>query len=425
MMCFFYEARISVQMFLLVFSLICIIVIEMGFLYLWKQGCQVYKQICIGLVLLIQIFVFIFMILDAGFGVLSQKLCFHIHCFLLFVFMLLSLIYIVCIIYKEHQKVIIINNTSIKEAFDTLPIGICFFNESGLLILCNSSMYRFGFALFGKDIQTVSDLDDCLKKDFIPLDGVYRDGDLFILNNHTTWYLEKRQFIYENKYSYTKFIAYDVSVLHNKKMELEREMKHLRGFRDKLYKLSANVVAITREEEILNTKMRVHDEMGRCLLLAQKYLSYEQIEDTMDQIILNWQRAVSMMKYHYDSEENDMLMQIRKTCEDLNIRFIQTGELPSQNKAAYILTCAVRECVTNAVRYAEASELYVNFFRDSIEAGVKVSNNGKIPESEIIEGGGLSTLRKRVENAGGMMVIQSFPYFQLTVKIPLTEGEIL
>jgi signal transduction histidine kinase len=73
--------------------------------------------------------------------------------------------------------------------------------------------------------------------------------------------------------------------------------------------------------------------------------------------------------------------------------------------------------VTNAVRYAEATELYVVFSETEAEASVTISNNGKIPEGEIVEGGGLSTLRRRVERAGGAMTVQSLPNFKLTVTV--------
>lgn len=421
----FYEVSISLQILLLVLTLICIIVLEISCLYLFKQGCSIYKIILNIIMLLFVIIIFVLMMLDTSFGKISLKFCLPIPYWFVTLLIIIILFVNVFIIYKERQQVIMINNTSIKEAFDLLPIGICFFNETGLPILCNTSMYRFSSTVVGKDIQAIADLEGCLNNDFIPLEGVVRDGNLFMLKNGSTWYLEKRQFLYEDKYYYVEFIAYDVTVLHDRKLDLEREMKRLQGFRDKLYKLSANVVAVTKEEEILNTKMRVHDEMGRCLLLAQKCLTQECLEDKMNHIALSWQRAISMMKYHYDSDEKDMLLQVRKTCEALKISYIQNGDLPKQSKIAYIFTCAIRECVTNAVRYAKASELYVNFYQESIESSVMITNNGHLPTSEIVEGGGLSTLRKRVENAGGIMEIQSFPYFQLTVRLPITEGEIL
>jgi signal transduction histidine kinase len=77
--------------------------------------------------------------------------------------------------------------------------------------------------------------------------------------------------------------------------------------------------------------------------------------------------------------------------------------------------------VTNAVRYAGATELYADFSETKTEATVTVANNGKQPDGEIIEGGGLSTLRRRVERAGGTMTLQSLPKFRLTVTVPKAE----
>jgi signal transduction histidine kinase len=182
--------------------------------------------------------------------------------------------------------------------------------------------------------------------------------------------------------------------------------------------LSANVVTVTREEEILNTKMRVHDEMGRCLLAIQKYLKEDSAEKIPVSIVESWQKAVSMLKYNNDTSDDDMLLQIRKTCESIKLDFVQVGELPKEEKTAYILICAVRECVTNAARYAEATKLYAEFTENETTASVKVTNNGIAPTEEISEGGGLSSLRSRVERFGGEMLVQSFPEFSLTVTVP-------
>ena len=81
--------------------------------------------------------------------------------------------------------------------------------------------------------------------------------------------------------------------------------------------------------------------------------------------------------------------------------------------------------MTNAVRYAEATALYTTFSETAEKASVIVTNNGKSPEREIVEGGGLSTLRHRVERAGGVMSVQSFPNFQLTVILPKGKDGVL
>ena len=54
-----------------------------------------------------------------------------------------------------------------------------------------------------------------------------------------------------------------------------------------------------------------------------------------------------------------------------------------------------------------------------------VTNNGKIPEGDIVEGGGLSTLRRRVERAGGTMRVDARPSFRLTVTVPKEREGIL
>ena len=319
----------------------------------------------------------------------------------------------------------IINNTSIKEAFDNLPTGVCFFNEAGLPVLCNHAMQRFSFAVCGKDVQYITDLEHCLDKDFAPTTDAKKDGRVFVLPDGRAWHLEKRTITNESGDLYTQYIAADVTELHENRVALQEETEQLRRVQSDLKVLAANIMTVTREEEILNTKMRVHDEMGKCLVAAQKYLQADSDESIPDSVAAAWQRAVSMIKYSNETDDEGMLLQIRKTCESIHLRFVQTGELPKEERAAYLLTCAVRECVTNAARYADASELYAVFTESGTDAAVTVYNNGKSPDSEIVEGGGLSTLRRRVERAGGIMIIQSLPKFQLTVTVPKEKEGVL
>jgi signal transduction histidine kinase len=277
-------------------------------------------------------------------------------------------------------------------------------------------MHRFSFAICGKDVQFITDLQDPLAEDFTPVEGAVKDGKVFTATDGRAWQLEKRTVADEHQGNYTQFVALDVTDLQQNRVELTEENNQLRRVQADLKRLSSNVVTVTREEEILNTKMRVHDEMGRCLVAARKYLQ-EGSDSIPESVIYAWRRAVSMLKYNNETNDEDMLLQIRQTCESVKLNFHQTGTLPKED-AAYILTCAVRECVTNAVRYADASELYAEFSETECLAAVTVTNNGKQPDSEIVEGGGLSTLRRRVERAGGTMTVQSIPKFKLTVTVP-------
>lgn len=418
MMTCFYQASNLWQSILLVISQFSMICLAVSSIFLIRRKCKLSRQLSMGGVFLLNAALYVTMQLDSRITGAEQGLHLHIPYAVLMLVILSSLLFGLWAILSETRNRKTISNASIKESFDNLPTGVCFFNESGLPVLCNHAMYRFSFAVCGKDVQFVTDLQNCLNDDFVPISGVSKVGKVFILSDGKALQLEKRSVLHENGNRYTQYIATDVTDLHQNRIELQKENEHLRKVQEDLQRLSANVVTVTREEEIFNTKMRVHDEMGRCLLAAQKYLKEGCTESIPDSVAISWQRAVSMIKYSNDTPEDDMLLQIRKTCEYVKLNFRQTGSLPKQESVAYLLTCAVRECVTNAVRYAEATELYVSFAEDETQARVCVTNNGRVPEGDIVEGGGLSTLRRRIERAGGMMMIRSLPYFELSVTVP-------
>lgn len=421
----FYQMSSLWQTVLLVISQFVMISLAAEWILLFKRKCKGSKLSIIGAVFLLNTVLYIMMQLDGRLMIASQGINLHIPYALLLSITMLSFAFGTFAVLSETRNRKSISHTSIKEAFDNLPTGVCFFNEAGLPVLCNLAMQRFSFAVCGRDVQFITDLESFFSPDFLPTDGVRKNGKVFILENGSAWQLEKRIFTHESGESYTQYIAVDVTDLQKSRVELTRENQQLRKVQAELKQLSANVVVITREEEILNTKMRVHDEMGKCLMAAQKYLKEDCTESIPDSLATAWQRAVSMLKYSNDASDEDMLLQIRKTCEYVKLAFIQTGTLPKQEHAAYLLTCAVRECVTNAVRYAEATELHAEFTENETEATVTVTNNGKIPERQIVEGGGLSTLRRRVERAGGTMMVQSFPEFKLTVTIPKRKEKVL
>ncbi len=424
MMNYFCQVSTVLQVILLVLSLLTVISLTGGCTLLFRHRYNARKKIAVSVVLLLfNATLYVLMQIDSRITGTEHSL--HLPYVLAFLVTLLSLAFSVWFFLNETKNRKTINNTSIKEAFDNLPTGVCFFNEVGLPVLCNRTMQRFSFAVCGKDVQFVTDLQSCLENGFVPSEGVTRDGKVFTLYGGTAWQLEKRTISDGKQGYYTQFIALDVTDLHNSRVELTEENIELRRVQAELKRLSANVVAITREEEILNTKMRVHDEMGRCLVEAQKYLRDDGDESIPESVVHSWRRAVSMLKYNNETDDDDMMAQIIKTCESLKIDFIQTGKLPEEEKTAYILTCAVRECVTNAVRYADASELYAEFTETEDIATVSVFNNGNKPDGVIVEGGGLSTLRRRVERAGGTMSVHSIPEFRLTVTVPKAKEGVL
>ena len=50
-----------------------------------------------------------------------------------------------------------------------------------------------------------------------------------------------------------------------------------------------------------------------------------------------------------------------------------------------------------------------------------LTNDGRAPETPVQEGGGLSGLRRRVEQASGQMTVESRSRFALTITLPIQE----
>lgn len=329
---FFFEVSDFRQTVLLVLSLITIAALCCYFSLTFCRGHKVSKQICAGGMLLFHGAVYVLLQLDSRIAGATHAPHWPVPYIPLILVTLLSLVYALHGSFGNTASRKTINNTSIKEAYDNLPTGVCFFNEKGLPILCNHAMHRFSFAVTGKDVQYITDSEACLREDFQPVEGVKKEGKLFLLPDQTVHQLDKRTVSYEDGSLFIQFVATDVTELYRTGMELKQENLRLRRVQSDLRKLSANVVTATREEEILNTKMLVHDEMGRCLVEARKYLCEDAEGSISTEMVRSWKRAVAMLKYNNDTQEEDMLSQVRKTCKTLNVTFTKQAPFPAKRE---------------------------------------------------------------------------------------------
>ncbi len=309
---------------------------------------------------------------------------------------------------------------SIRESFDNLPTGICFFDSNGFLKLCNRTMHRISYDLSGHDVQYLKEFEDTLKnpgsKCTRPKDGKY-----YFMADGTVWLFVKNEISASGGAKYTEFIASEVSELCKKLDELGNDNKKMLEISGEIKKMSANVLTVTREEETLSMKMRVHDEMGRSLTAARKLLQQGVLLEKDNPVIESWKRAAEILKRgNEEPEKKDMLDELREACKGM-INIHLKGSLPEKEGTAYLIVVAIRECITNAMRYANATELYVNAEKEDNRSIVKITNNGEPPKGWINEGGGLSSLRRKIERAGGLMEIRSQPVFELTVILPCDE----
>jgi len=310
-----------------------------------------------------------------------------------------------------------LHRSAVREALDNLPTGVCFFDRRGIVVLCNWQMYLLVYALTGRDLQSLDEYRSMLESD--PVNGT-RDGGLFLLDG-SAWRFSEAAVTGDGGAVYTQALASDVSELYRRQEELRRDNRALEQTALRLRRLSADVVAVTREEEILRMKMRVHDDIGRSLLATRQLL--QQHRPTAELDLGAWKNAIRLLRGGGgETGEKDAMAQLVQAAAGIGVAIRTDGALPADPKAAYLLVTAMRECATNAARHAGATELYVQIRVCGEAATAVLTNNGAAPVEEIREGGGLSSLRARIEASGGAMRVSSEPVFSLTVSIP-TERE--
>ena len=308
---------------------------------------------------------------------------------------------------------------SIKESLDNLPTGIAFFNMDGIPLLCNRKMLSLVFTLTGTDLQHVSELRNALA-DLPDNASVRRDGDYFILSDGSAWHFTDEIITDRPGSSYIQITAANVTDLCRTTLELALRNGELAAIAEDMERINRNVAAIMREEEILSMKMRIHDRVGSSVLNTQRYLLNGCPPENRQELIGLWRRTLSLLEGSVDQyDETDMLSELIETAHSIGAEIVFDGMLPPDGKTLKLLTAAMRECLTNCIRHAGGDKLYVRLTTTAGKVTAVIMNNGSPPKREISEGGGLSSLRARIEKNGGYMMLVSRPSFELIITLPL------
>ncbi len=319
-------------------------------------------------------------------------------------------------IFKRRRNYL--RENAIQESLDNLPSGIVFFDGNGMPKLMNRRMHQICMNLAGRDIQNITELEEALSK---PLkEQVFFDDDLKVygFSDGSVWKFSEKEIITTGGDRFSQVLASEVSELYQSKVLLKRENQKLQEMSAAMKELSKNVVTLTREEETLSMKMRVHDNLGYSVLAAQRMLMRESEEDR-DIFLSQWKQTLELLNKDNESVEDEQLhRQVQDRAKFLGVKIIYTGEKIWESHIFRLLDIILLEALSNCVRHAGASELYVKFGSAEHEWGVVITDNGQKPEKNIKEGGGLSGIRKRVEQCGGTLRICSDPIFSITVKIP-------
>jgi signal transduction histidine kinase len=316
-----------------------------------------------------------------------------------------------------------LSRDSIKQALDMLPSGICYFTPSGSVKLCNRQMDNLFRTIAQSDLQTLAELQDALS-DCDACSGVIRlskERQTYLFPDGKAWRYRQTEVKASDGALYTEAVFSDITELYNKNLELKAQIKRLNAISRELKWLSDNALILTREKEVLSAKTKLHDDMGAGLIAIRHILNNNQTEEAANAIAL-FRRAVSAIKYdNAYPQGHSELDRFLHDAEAIGVKVNLSGELPEQEELRYVIILAMRECLTNSVRHAGATAIHITVEKKGDSVSMKITNDGRPPETEVVPKGGLHNLYRHIIDCGGTMEIQSKPSFALTVLLKVIQ----
>jgi two-component sensor histidine kinase len=312
--------------------------------------------------------------------------------------------------YRRYKKSTVTPN-AIRQTVDLLPEGICISDQNGTALLSNLTMDALCRELTGERPADVHRLWARLEAD-----GEDQSGKRLIRTSRGEVWLFSRGAITADGKDYDRTSAVNVTERYHITEELREKNAQLQDIQHRMKEASALSSEMFVKQEEAAARTALHNELGQVLLMGRHYLEHSDstnaalvalITKQMNRFLLGEGDAP-------DPNAGDELQQAVHMAGSIGVTVEMTGEAPK--KLHSLLAAAIRECAANTIKHAEGDRLFVEITGNAGERRITITNNGKPPKSPIAESGGLLSLRRGVEEAGGQMIVQSLPAFSLTLR---------
>lgn len=314
-----------------------------------------------------------------------------------------------------------IGKNSIKESMDNLPNGLCFSKLDGTPALVNRQMQMISYEVFGKHL--INDLKcEKLIREYKVSDKtqILQKNPLVIGVCGKIWLFQ----IIENKEKkYRETIAYNITEEWGVLGEIKKKNKEIKAANKRLKDYQDTALEYTRQKEILRSKIEIHDKIAQSLIYFRHYLDKEdKNEDERKRLVQLWNESLVVLDEGEDEEVKDALWKkLLETCESIGVDIQFTGSLPESEKDKNTFISIVHEALNNAIRHAEAKNVWIDINEDGLRINLTIKNDGHKPSSEIKEKGGLKNIRARLKIYDGKMSIDTSEVF--TLRISWLKGE--
>ena len=335
-----------------------------------------------------------------------------------------------CFILVQRERYVrrhSINVNSVADALNNVDCGLMYSEWDGTIVLINHKMWQL--ARIFSDAQYYNALDfwrmiisfdesaDAKRIDFT-------SWPAFLLKDNTVWSFE-RSILSDADKRYLEIVARDVTDLYNKRVKVEEEITELSSVQGRLQEVLKNISTTGNDEELLAYKVHIHDRLGNAILRTRQILrgSVQNFEEPARESILGlWNNTIKAFKNNrleVEQNKEGSLAALYSQAETLGIELFMFGDFPVYNEVAIR---AVREAMYNSIRHAYANSLTVESYKEDGGYRVHIYDDGKAQSDAVVEGGGLKSIRRAVEEQGGSMRVavpegvELFIYFKEEAK---------
>ena len=301
-----------------------------------------------------------------------------------------------------------ITPASIKESIDYLPAGVCYYLEEGRCILVNHRMNDVCRSLTGQELR-----------DGAAFFAAVREKPAHALSDGTAVAFRHRLLTYDGAPLH-ELIADDITELYNKNEQLRRDNERARQLAAGMKAYGETIADTVRRQEILQAKINIHDEMNRMILVTSRAARSGSDGAERAEILRMWRGQALLLCREADRHRSSSVVSdLNALAAAYGMRVDWHGTPESEDtKVLTLFLSAAREALTNAAKHAGAARLTVDVDESGEALRAGFANDGRPPARPVEETGGLRSLRRRLEQAGGEMRIDTEQGFRLTVTIP-------
>ena len=347
---------------------------------------------------------------------------FPVYLFIIFDLFLCALEILFSISFINTNKSIIGKN-SIKESMDNLPDGICFSKLDGTPLLVNRVMQDISYAVFGNMLVNDVVCTENAKNNKIKKDARILQRDPLIVEAlGDIWHI--KTIIHDN---FRETLAYKITLEWGLYQEIEEKNRQIEKINRSLKEYQKNVAEFTRQKEILQAKIKIHDKIGQSLIYFKRYLDMDKkTKEDRDKLINLWMESLVMLGEKDDfltekenSSKNEANFEkLISTAKDIGVAVHLEGETPRDEGDLNLLVDIVHEALNNAIRHGQAKNIWIKLDEGDLNIHCKIRNDGIPSKEPIKEKGGLKNIHQRIKSFGGKMNIELNPQFTLNLTWP-------